>query len=416
MPRRTQQSTVRWVVSLFAVSVITQRISLPGGTVPILLPLIYLWCAYALRRGLMEFDLRRLRLFLAAAALTAAAAVAQDLLVPGPLVSLTSWGLLMTIWAPGALRLVDRGRETLVLALRGCIRVGEVLAVVCLVMLGSQLIGLRYEDWLALVVPKTLLVQGYVITYPIEYASSLYRANAWIGLEPSIVSLQLGLCLTLAVLVRARMRTLVLLGLGMISTVSGSGIVVFVAAVLVMMLHPIRRQIARYFVPGAVVAGLVALTPIGIQLVGRLAESSDSGSSTSLRALVPYQVLWPRWTADPAVTLLGQGAGSSQTIISDTNIAGLLVASPIKVFFDYGLIAGVALAAYLLYCYLDGPSRSLGVALLLSSWLLQPGTTTVVLVLPTLLFITWWAPRAGRPIEADPLVDPPRARLPVMAR
>ena len=78
---------------------------------------------------------------------------------------------------------------------------------------------------------------------------------------------------------------------------------------------------------------------------------------------------------------------------------GLLVPSPAKVFFEYGLVAGVVLAAFLLGCYWGGPSRAMGLSLLVSLWLLQPGVTTMVIVAPLLAMVTLWSPRPGLPIE-----------------
>lgn len=395
--------TVRWVVSLFAASVLLQRLSLPGGVVPVLLPLAYVWLAVGWRRRLVELDPRRARLMIAAAAMTAGVALAQALVVIGPSISVSSWGFFFAIWATAALRLSDRSRRTVVVALRGCIRVGRWLAVACIVMMAAQLAGVRYVDYLALVVPKTLLIQGYVITYPLAYDSPIYRANAWIGLEPSIVSLQLGVCLLLALLLRSRIRTLLLLGVGLACTLSGSGVFIVVIGLIVLLASRFRRHLRGYLLAGGIAVAVLLLTPFGQQMAARATELGTSGSSASLRSLDPYRFLWPRWTADPLTALVGHGAGSSQKIISDSGVAGLLVPSPIKVFFDYGLVAGVVLAAFLLFCYVGGPSRAVAIALLGSSWLLQPATTTFVLALPTLLFVTWWAPRDGRPLESDPI-------------
>lgn len=414
-PTRTETGArdrgAAWIVSLFAAAVLLQRLSLPGGTVPLLLPVLYGWVAYGLFTGVLAFNSVRLRLWLLAAALTAVVAPIQSSLVPIPIISLTSWGLFVAVWLPATVHLVERGRDTVRRAFEGCVRVGEILAFACIVMMATQFVGLRYQDWLAMLVPKTFLMQGFVITYPVQYDSPIYRANAWIGLEPSIVSIQLGVCLVLAVLLRARARTLLLLAVGLVCTVSGSGIVIFGVALVVMLLQPIRRQIARFFVPGLLVVGLAALTPIGQQMLGRLTEVSSSGSSASLRAITPYRYLWADWTADPLIALVGHGAGSSQKIIEATNVPGLLVASPIKVFFDYGLVAGTALAVFLIACYLDGPTRSLAAGLFLSSWVLQPATTALVIVLPTMLFITWWAPRDFAPVEVEPLVQNSRAEV-----
>lgn len=400
--------SARWIISLFAVSVLTQRLALPGGLVPLLLPLILAWCLYGLLSGLLEFHRIRTNLYLLAAGLTAGIALAQQLLVSDPLVSLTSWGLFMTVWAPATLRLTNRSRAVVRRAFEGSVRVGVVLASACLIMLGSQYLGLGYVDYLARVVPSPFLVQGYVITYPLQYDSPIYRANAWIGLEPSVISLQLGVCLVLALLVRASLPTLLVLIAGMVTTASGSGIFVVVIAGVVALMTPMRRQLVRY--PLAIGAAAIALllTPSGSLILSRVREFAYADSSTSLRAVEPYRLLWPTWTADPAMVLFGRGAGSSQALISATNRPGLLVPSPVKVLFDYGVIAGLVLAIFLVYCYYGAPSLALAAGLFGSSWLLQPGTTTVVLVVPTLLFVTWLAPRRDRYLEWDPF---PRRRV-----
>lgn len=403
-PRTVADRTVAWVVSLFAATVLLQRLSLPGGIVPLLLPVIYLWCAAGLATGVLAFQPTRLRLFALAGAATAAVAFLQLRFVTVPLISVTSWGLFLAVWLPAVVVLVDRSRATVLRAFAGSVTVGLWLAVVCIVMQLTQLAGLPYVDFVAVVVPEQLLVQGYVITYPIEYASDVYRSNAWIGLEPSVVSLQLGVALVLAILLRRRFLVLFTLFLGMATTVSGSGVLVVAIALLVMLLMPIRRQLLRYTLGGLVALGLVLLLPVGQQLAARATEATFSGSSTALRAIEPYRFLWPIWSPDTMAVLWGRGAGASQQMVTDTNRAGLLVPSPVKVIFDYGVVAGLLLAVFLLFCYVGGPSRSLAVALVVSSWVIQPGTTTVVLVAPTLLFITWWAPRLGQPVESDPLL------------
>jgi len=403
---------------LFGASVLLQRFSLPGGVIALLLPVVLLWCAVGWWQGWLELDRQRTWLFLVAACATALTALAQGLLVSGARLSVLSWGLFITVWAPAALRLVDRSREALVGALRVCVGVGVALAAACVGMVLAQLVGWQYRDVVADVVPASLLVDGYVITYPLSYTSPIMRANALIGLEPSIVSLQLGVALVLALVVRSRPWVLGALLLGLVCTASGSGLFVVAIALVVMLAHPIRRRLLPLLVPAGVAVALLALTPQGQGIAARITESTVAGSSTSLRALQPYAVAWPQWISDPLGVLVGWGAGSSQALMSATRIPGLLVPSPMKVFYDYGLIAGVLLACFLLACYVGGPLRSLSLALLASSWLLQPGTTTVVLVLPTLLFVTWWAPRIGAVVEMDPPTTGERAEKleTVMAR
>jgi hypothetical protein len=79
----------------------------------------------------------------------------------------------------------------------------------------------------------------------------------------------------------------------------------------------------------------------------------------------------------------------------------LLTPTPVKIFVEYGIVVGLVIAGFILFAYVGGPSRSLSVTLLVSLWLLQPGTTTMLAVLPLFLTSTWWAPRIDPVLESD---------------
>ena len=240
-----------------------------------------------------------------------------------------------------------------------------------------------------------------MITYPVVYGSPLYRANAWIGLEPSFVSMQLGLGLVAAFLSGTKLRVLGVLILGLVAATAGSGLAIVAVALIVMLGYPVRNNLVRYLPLAAVGAVALMVTPFGQSILARLTEAGDSQSSTSLRGILPYEYVWPRWVDDPMAVLFGRGAGASQKIVGESGILGLLTPTPVKIFVEYGVIAGLLIAACLLYAYVGGPSRSLSVTLLVSLWMLQPGTTTILAVLPLFLTTTWWAPRVEPVLESD---------------
>ena len=407
---RTRRASVRWVGSLFAVLVVTQRFAAPGfPEVPVLLLLVAVWVGAGLLRGVLEVERRRAVLWLLAAGTTGLAVVAQPALVPSPVVSPTSWALFLCTWAPFVVVLRDRRRGTFLAALRPVVTVGTWLAAGCVVMMATQLAGLPYRDLLADVVPRAFLLQDFIITYPVFYGSPLYRANAWIGLEPSMVSAQLGLCVVAALLTRRRAGVVALLVCGLVAASAGSGLALVGVAVVVLAWHPARRLLARYLPVAVGAALLVLVAPWGASILSRFTEASTERSSTSLRATLPYEYLWPQWVGDPAWVLLGRGPGSSQRFVADSGILGLLVPTPVKIFFDYGLVAGLVLAVFMAYCYVEGPSRAFAGSLAVSMWAIQPGATTTVLVLPVLLLVTVWAPRHGPVVEADP--NPPNSPI-----
>lgn len=394
--------TARWVLGLFLLYVLLQRLAVPATDVALLLPAVLAWCLYGLRQGIVVVDRGRSTLFLAAFGAMAAVVALQNHLVPRASISITSYGLFMVVWSPFVLRLVDGRPQTYVRMLRLVVRVGLCLAAACLVMTLSQLAGLGYRDWFGALVPDVLELQGFVITYPVAYGSDLYRANAWIGLEPSFVSAQLGLALIAGLYARASSTELGVLIAAMGCTLSGSGFALVVVAVLVVLASPLRRVFVRHLPVLALSACAAATTSFGLLLLDRVTEFQSAGSSTSLRALEPYLYLWPAWIEDDANVLLGLGPGSAQDLITDTQVLGLLVPSPAKIFFEYGLLGGVVLAGFLLACYVAGPSRGFAASLLVSLWLLQPGTTTLLAIAPLLIFVTLWSPRPGAALESNP--------------
>lgn len=402
--------TAQWVLVLFVLCVLLQRFAIPNTDVALLLPAVLAWCLYGLRQGVVEVDRGRGLAYLGAFGAMAVVVLLQPRLVPRASTSITSYGLFMAVWAPFVLRVIDLRRETYLRVLQGTVRVGLCLAGACVAMTLSQLAGLGYRDWFAAVVPDALELQGFVITYPVAYGADLYRANAWIGLEPSFVSAQLGLAIIAGIVTRASAPQLGVLLLAMGCTLSGSGFALLGVAVPVLLASGLRVLFVRYVPVVALSVLAAAVTSFGALLLERATEIQSSGSSASLRAVEPYRYLWPVWVEDLSNVLLGLGPGSAQDLVYDTQVLGLLVPSPAKIFFEYGLLGGAALAGFLLSCYVAGPSRSFAAALLVSLWLLQPGTTTLLAVAPLLVFVTLWSPRLGRALEdeVDWLVAQPR--------
>jgi hypothetical protein len=400
--RAVQQATARYVAGLFAALVLLQRFATPGqADVSFLVPLVPLYAGWGMLRGIVEIDRSRLLLWLAATGSSAVLIPLQQRLVQSPIISLTGWGLLFVVWLPAVVRVKDRRAGTYLLALRSIAHIAAVLAIGCLVFIGTQLAGIPYTDYLAQAIPSQFLLHDFVITYPIVYASSLYRANAWIGLEPSFVSMQLGIGLIAAFLSGTRLRVLVVIIGGIVGATAGSGLAIVAVAFAVMMGYPVRNNLVRYL-PLAV-GGLLALvvTPFGQSILARLTEAGDEQSSTSLRGILPYTYVWPQWVYDPMAVLLGRGPSSSQKIVGESGILGLLTPTPLKIFVEYGLVVGLVIAGFILFGYVGGPSRSLSVTLLVSLWMLQPGTTTMVAVLPLFITTTWWAPRVSPVLESD---------------
>lgn len=393
--------SARWITVLWALLVLTQRLHLPGVQIPLILPITVGWLALAYWRGVVELDRQRMCWWLLAVGAAAPLMVVQSAFVAGAQTSVLSWGLFAMSWLVMTVRLVDRELADFQQAMVGVIGVCVLLAVAAIAMMLTQLLGIGWTDVVAQVVPLSMrfVKEQFIITYPVTYGSSLMRSNAWIGLEPSFISFQLGIGMLAALVARRSAISLVVMGLALICTVSGSGIAVVGVGMIILLVFPYRRVLRRYVWAGVVGLLTCLVTPIGQLLLARVNEGGRSSSSLSLRAVAPYLQLLPDYVASPVGVLLGYGPGSSQRAANATAISGLLVPTPIKVFFEYGAIVGLLIAAFMVVCYLETPSRSLSVALFVSFWTLQSGMTNPLLVTSLFIVATGWSPRVEEPVE-----------------
>lgn len=387
-------SVHRWVIALFAAFVVLQRFSVPGMTnVSLLLPLLYGWSALALYRGVVEFDAARLALWLLAAGSTAVVTPLQMAFDRAPMVSVTSWALLMVQFLPATLRLVDRDPATYRAAMAGIARICTWLASLSVAFMASQFVA-PYEDLLAEYVPSSMLLAGFNTSYPLTYGATLYKSNAWICLEASFLSYIMAVGLLSAVHTRARLWRILWLLLGLFTSASGSGFAILAVALLVMLMRRDRKGLKRLGLPILVVVAGALCTPFGWSVLSRVGEIGNSRSSGSVRTFAPYTAMWPTWRSDGWSTLLGRGAGASQRLVTDTGIPGLLNPTLMKVFFDYGVLAGFLLFVLIWALYLKSPSVVMAVSVGVSMWTLQ--TANVPFVVCVYCVITLWSPVTER--------------------
>jgi hypothetical protein len=388
--RKLSPDPVVWVVGLFAANFLLQRLSIPNLSIPVITPLIVIWMALALWAGVVELNARRLVLWLLAAAVSAGLVILQVLFVSNPFVSINSWAFWIVIWLPLVVQLRDRSRDSYRRALSGIGHLGVAIGALSLLFMGSQLVGIRYHDWLADIVPPSLLVEGYVISYPIVWGSELYKSNAWIALEPSFLSFMLGICVVAAVIARLHWAKVMVIFLGMLTTTAGSGLAVVGAFVVLAVLTGQRARLRSYALPGILLGAVFASTLLGQSILDRVTEAGSSRSSTSLRAIEPYLYLWPEWISDPLAPLLGRGPGSSAWEVTSLGIDGLLVPSPAKMLFDYGVVGGTLLIMVMVSAFVRAPEPLFAAALAISIFTIQAASPP--LVVAVMVAVSLWSP------------------------
>ena len=402
-PARPDPAT--WIAVLFALTFGLQRISVPGISIPVTVPIACLWVGLALLRGLVTIDPRRFVIWCLAAAASGVMVFPQLIFVASPFVSFNSWALWMVIWLPLVVRLRDRSRLAYLRTLRAVAHVGLGLAALSIAFIVSQLLGLEYYDWLAHVAPDNLLVHGYLTSYPITYGSPIFKSNGWVALEPSFMSFMIGVCLVAALVTRMSVVKVLVLVAGLLSTVAGSGMAVVAVYVVSLLLVGRIGNLRRYALPTLLLVGAFTTTIFGQAVSERVLEFGDPRSSTSLRTTEPYVQLWPFWVNDPVSVVIGQGPGSSAEIVRGLAIIGLLVPNTAKVLFDYGLVGGTGLIILMIFTYVRSPEPLFALSLAASMFLLQ--TASQPLVICSIMLFAFWSPAPTDDLAELRTGDPP---------
>ena len=373
------------VTVLIALVIGLQRFAVPSGAarIPLLLPVVLAGTVVLLMNGRLRVDRLKLELFVVGTVACIAATVLATALGASP--SITSLGLLVFLYLPWVLRAASAQAVAFERVARGFVRVMLVVALVAIAQLATQLMGLwTYQDYLGTLVPPNLQLTSYNTNIPLEYGSAIYKANAFVFLEPSFLSQFAALAAITAVVLRAPTWQVLVLIAGVFSAVSGTGIMLLIAAGILIVLR--SRHLIRpgHVVAAAVVGIAVIASPVGSLLLSRVNETSEVGSSGYLRFVQPYSEVAEGLEAVPIRYLTGAGAGEVERKLSSAKdgMAGQAVVYPIapKLAFEYGLIAAGLFVLFIVMSLLDrGPWRVVPGSVIvmiffLSGSLLQPHT------------------------------------------
>jgi hypothetical protein len=383
------------VATMLVVAVLGQRFTLPAGSIPLAVPLVGSYVAvFLLRvRGGIRYNRVRTELYIMAAAAVVIAAWFSVLQGHG--LSLNSLALLLVIYLPWVFCVAMSYSELWPRIARLFVRMMVVAAVVGAGQMLTQIAGVwAYEDYLDTFVPPDFLVQGYNTSFPIAYQSPIVKANAFLFLEPSFLCQYLGLALIVGIIIRARAWQLLVLGLGMASTLSGTGILLVIVGVVLIVVRAPRLIRPAYLLAGVVGLLIVFQTPAADILLARSGEASQSGSSGSLRFVQPYTEVFDGLQENPVRYLVGAGPGQSDRLLESD--AGGKVGEAVvytiapKLAFEYGLIAATVFMAFMLVSILRGPPMPvlpgavIFMLFFLSGSLLQPHTVATAWLLTSL--------------------------------
>jgi hypothetical protein len=186
------------------------------------------------------------------------------------------------------------------------------------------------------------------------------------------------------------------LGLGMAATLSGTGILLLVLGVTLLVVLVPNRIRPSYLIAGIIGLAISFSTPAGNILLDRRDETTQQGTSGYSRFVQPYTEVSRGLAEHPSRYFVGAGPGASDRLLESHRYQGgdavVYTIAP-KMAFEYGLIAAMIFSCFLLVSILRGPPMPVlptAVAFMiffLSGSLLQPHTIVIAWILTSL-----WGP------------------------
>lgn len=384
--------------------VILQRFAVPGLTVGLCMPIVLAIVVYLASHRILVEDRLRTGLYLLGVTACCAAALLSA-------IHFSDWSpkslmLLLVLYAPFCCRIRPDLRRLYRPLLEFFNKIMVVTACVALAQWAAQLLGWTYQDPLA-PLPRQLLLQTYNTASPITYGSSLMKTNAVIFLEPSFCSQFLAIAVIAQLILGGRWWRLPLYAAAILTTVSGTGIILLAVGLFVLAYRRGGPWAAKMFLVVAAPTVAVLATPLGALLKTRSTEPATLNSSGNARFVAPYDQVAAGLARDVPTLLFGRGPGQSSLETSGIrffNPDQIEANYPVipKLGAEYGLIVAVVFTAFLLVALTRRtPSPTVSAIMIvfhfvLSGSLLQPHTAYTVYLLTSLFAV---ASASGNPFR-----------------
>jgi hypothetical protein len=413
--RTANDATLRVLTVLLFCEIFLQRIALPvgGSQVQIILPITYVFLAIMLWRGGLSRNSGRMTGYLVAMTACSLSAL-MSFLRQADDTSVTSLMLLLATYVPFiyGLRPAD-ARALLPRLLDRFIIMITVLAGLALFQFAIQLVGVPYTDVVKDVVPSNFLMHGFNTSYPVQYGSSLFKSNAFVCLEASFCSQFLGFGIVVCVLRGGGWWRLPMFVLAILSTVSGTGLLLLACAGVLLAVHKGAKFAFSALLGVSLIALVISFTPASSVFAARATETSSSTSSGSLRFVQPYQRTWDALGKDPATVVFGSGPGyadrDASAFFQRTGLPLNYALVP-KLVLEYGVLGTVTFISFIVAMFVRGSqSFVLSGSVLIFYTVLSGGLLAPVVTGLGLLLVAWFT---VTPEDSRRLPDDARAALP----
>ena len=220
--------------------------------------------------------------------------------------------------------------------------------------------------------PRAVISHGFNYVIPAPGLGGLNKANGFFLLEPSSLSQMMSLAIIIELEFFKPSWRIMVLAAALALSFSGTGLVLFVAIVPLMLLTRGRGGLLLVVVPAAIAAATLLAGPKIALLLDRLQEFGSDQSSGFARFLSPFYLFRDYLYPDAATTLFGMGPG---TIEGYTLKTAYLIHDPTwgKLIFEYGFLGALPFAAFVGYCFFAGARSTWLAAALFIDYLLLGG-------------------------------------------
>jgi hypothetical protein len=312
--------------------VLTQKVALPlGGDAQVEFSLIVhlLTLVVLLVTRNVHVDVSRAVVYLATILIAATVHIVNGM----PEFSLPSLMLYAALYATFVFVIpVERRHHMRILGGFQTIAVG--IAAVTALNWATQLVHIPWpslDDYL----PTPWKFREFAYIQPIYWGASLYKPNAFVFLETSILGQFLALAFVIETYFFQRTLRMAIYFGAALSTLSGTALILM-AVSLPLLVGKVRLPMVLGLIL-ALPIGLAAAVPLGLfeQIERRSTEFDREGSSGHQRFLAPILLMAERMEGDSYVVMVGTGAGN---ISRGFNIAWTALT---KSFYEYGLLFSV---------------------------------------------------------------------------
>lgn len=322
------------------------KLGVPFGPreVPASLYMLLLLMVYGLVSSRLVLDVKKLAVFFGAVVFLGAVQVYR-----GTEWSPTSFFMMVGIYACYTMSVVDP-RFDVNRAIRFFLNICLFIAVCGIAQYPLQfIIGPNLAFPIDFLVPRNLLVEGYMNLNVLSYGSSTYKPNGVFLLEASFFSQLLAIAVITELCSYNRIWRLAIYLAGMALSFSGTGIVILLLTMPVLIITHRRYDLIALGVLGLIAAAIFYdELNIGYYL-DRATEFNNVESSFFMRFVGGFyffeQFLW----TDQMRSLFGTGAGTFMSFEERANLP-VHESALNKIVFEFGIVGALVNLGFLFYC------------------------------------------------------------------